>query len=170
MADPTTRLMTADPEPGDAYSLEDILANAPNAGALDGSEPAYVLQGGRLKKTTATLIAALNAASQSVQNNITAFAGGGSSSAVVLTANICRISVVASSGDSVKLRAPTSGDKIVIINDGANQANVYSMSGTVDGLSNSGISLNAGYRVQLWCAADGDWSAVAPQNLWNDVS
>lgn len=58
-------------------------------------------------------------------NNITAHAGGGQAGGVHLTAQINRITVAASPGDSVVLPPATPGQEIIIINNGANPIQVY---------------------------------------------
>lgn len=63
----------------------------------------------------------------SVEDKITAKAGGTQAAAYKLTADISRVSVCANAGDSVSL-PPTSqwvGGKKVVINDGAANLNVY---------------------------------------------
>jgi hypothetical protein len=62
---------------------------------------------------------------RSVQSGITAFAGGGQASAVVITEDIAEISVCATAGDSVKLPTASAGLSIFITNHGVMAADVF---------------------------------------------
>jgi hypothetical protein len=66
---------------------------------------------------------------RSVQSGITAFAGGGQASAVVITGDIAEISVCATAGDSVKLPAASAGLSIFITNHGAAATDVFPNTG-----------------------------------------
>lgn len=59
------------------------------------------------------------------QDNVTAKAGGGASSATQLTAQTSRVTVVATSGDSIKLPASAPGLELLVINHGANAMQVF---------------------------------------------
>jgi hypothetical protein len=57
VADPKTRLEEADPEPGDADSLETILGNAPAADSVDPGDKLYVMGGdGTLRSCTVSQV------------------------------------------------------------------------------------------------------------------
>lgn len=62
---------------------------------------------------------------KSSQVGVTAYAGGGQGSAVAITKDIVEISVCASGGDSVKLPAAAAGLQILVINHGAEAADVF---------------------------------------------
>src|ERR1700692_3330429 len=62
---------------------------------------------------------------ESFQDGITAHAGGTQALAVPLTAHTCRISTVATAGDSVKLPPSAPGLELVIINHGAQAMQVF---------------------------------------------
>lgn len=92
-------------------------------------------------------------------NAITAFAGGGQSSAVALTTTLNRITVCATAGDSVKLPASTVGKTIRVINSGAAYANVFPLTGDViDTLAaNLAVSVPVGQEVTFSCEVAGTW-------------
>ena len=62
---------------------------------------------------------------KSDQVGITAHAGGGQGDAVVITKDIVEISICASGGDSVKLPVAAAGLQILVINHGAEAADVF---------------------------------------------
>lgn len=105
---------------------------------------------------------------QSVADSLTAHAGGGQTSALVLAAQINRITTVATAGDSVALPAfsgvndnnPSKiGARIIIINAGANPMQVFGQGAeTIDGVAAAtGVSQSPGSRVEYECTADGVW-------------
>lgn len=71
---------------------------------------------------------------ESAQNGITAFAGGGQGSATQLTTQTSRITTVATAGDSIKLPVAAPGLELMVINRGANSMQVFGAgTDTVDG-------------------------------------
>ena len=97
--------------------------------------------------------------------NITAFAGGGQTNAVLLTTEINEVDTAATTGDSVKLpisseRLGYTGIKRTIINEGANAIDVFPGTGNDIGAgTNVAVSLAAGanityvnYSAILWTA------------------
>lgn len=96
------------------------------------------------------------------QNAITAHSGGGQANAVQLSAQINRVTVVAVAADSVKLPSAKAGVWVVVINDGANSLNIFPATGEqIDALgANAAYALAAGKRVAMYCAVNGEWSAL----------
>lgn len=96
----------------------------------------------------------------SYTNSITAHAGGGQSSATLLTTNINRVTTVATAGDSVKLPPSAPGLSIVVLNAGANSMQVYgSGSDTINGVATAtGISQMAGSVYTYVCTLAGIWT------------
>lgn len=91
----------------------------------------------------------VNFLSGSVEDSITATAGGNQASAYQLSSMFNVITVCATNGDAVKL--PTSnhvGMEVTVINDGAANAQVYGKdSDTIDGVATAtGVTLSAGKR------------------------
>jgi hypothetical protein len=112
----------------------------------------------------------------SVQDSLTAHAGGGQGSATALPAQINRITTVATAGDSVILPAqgsfPTSGGEgpqtpggleVVVINAGANALAVFPGSGeTINGGSaNASVNVAAGGIATFYCPTPGAWQTGA---------
>ena len=96
----------------------------------------------------------------SVEDGITAFAGGGQTSAYQLTKAISRIATVASANDSVKLPASEVGMEVVVVNDAAsNAAKVYGKgTDTIDAVASAtGNALAAGKRATYTCYLAGKW-------------
>jgi hypothetical protein len=79
----------------------------------------------------------------SAQPNITAHAGGGQGSAVLLTAMNCFLSTVASAGDSVVLPPAQPGMQVTVINQTATSANVFPSSGQ----SINALAVNTAFAV-----------------------
>jgi hypothetical protein len=99
-------------------------------------------------------------------NAITAFAGGGQSSATALTSNINSITTCATAGDSVKLPTATAGSIVQVSNLGVAYADVFPASGDlIDALSaNTAIHLPAGGSLIFTCAVTGSWKALETNN------
>jgi hypothetical protein len=95
--------------------------------------------------------------------SVTAFAGGGQGSAVILGSTYNVLGTVATTGDSVKLPILfVSGDPATIIfikNDGANAADVFPGSGDDLGAGvDTAISLAAGESVSYFATAGSTWT------------
>jgi hypothetical protein len=94
------------------------------------------------------------------QNTITAFAGGGQGSATLLTGTHCRVSTVASAGDSVKLpAAPVHGREVWIINRGANSMDVFPNTGHSidDGAANTAVAQAVGKAALYKYLSTNNW-------------
>jgi hypothetical protein len=96
---------------------------------------------------------------ESAQDTITAFAGGGQASGTQLTAQTNRITTVATAGDSVKLPLSAAGLEIVVINAGANAVQVFgSTNATIDGVAfATGVSQMKGSMTIYTSATAGAW-------------
>lgn len=99
----------------------------------------------------------------STTNGITATAGGGQATAVVLSTVINRITVVATAADSVRLPAAVAGLQITIYNAAAaNAANVFPS--TTDAINaqaaSAAFSLAAGKNATFGSAVTGQWHAI----------
>lgn len=97
----------------------------------------------------------------SAATSITAHAAGGQAAAVLLTASINRVTVVATSGDSVKLPPGYAGDMVTVINTGVNPCQVYgSGTDTINGVATgTGVSQPINSADTYWCPAVGVWFA-----------
>src|SRR5688500_231683 len=88
---------------------------------------------------------------KSVTDGITAFAGGGQTSATQLTSAVNRLSTVATNADSVKLPPVSAADvgiEVEVINDGAATVQVFgSGTDTIDGVATAtGVALATATR------------------------
>lgn len=102
------------------------------------------------------------ASEYTVTNAITAYAGGGQTNGVALTARFNRIGTVATTGDSVKLPAAKAGASCFVFNKGANSADVFPASGDkVNALSaNAAYALAATKGAMFVCMVDGTWDTI----------
>ncbi len=94
---------------------------------------------------------------------LTAFAGGGQGSALLLPAIINRVTTVASAADSVKLPVSKPGMQITVINAAAaNSMNVFPQTGeSINALAaNTAFAVVANKTVNFYCAVAGTWHAV----------
>lgn len=100
----------------------------------------------------------------STQNAITALAGGGQANAIVVSAQINRVTTVATAADSVKLPPAVPGQwPIVVVNAAAaNSMNVFPSTGdAVNALSaNAAFAMAANKTAIFFCAVAGVWNAV----------
>ncbi len=99
----------------------------------------------------------------STANAITAYAGGGQTNAVALTATYNRITTVATAADSVKLPAAAAGSRVVIFNKAAaNAVAVFPATGdAINALSaNASYSLAVTKGVELVCMVAGTWDTI----------
>lgn len=97
---------------------------------------------------------------ESFQDKITATAGGGQGAAFQLTAQINRVSVVATTGDSVKLPPSVAGLTIAVLNSGANSLNIFPSTGdAINALAvNAAFALAAaGSTTYFICYTAGQW-------------
>jgi hypothetical protein len=100
----------------------------------------------------------------SVENGLTAHAGGGQANALQLsiTATSHRVSTVASGADSVKLPAAVPGLIQYVFNSGANAMQVFGQSTETinDVASGTGVSVPAAKGAMFVCIATGAWYMV----------
>ncbi len=92
-------------------------------------------------------------------DNITAHAGGGQGSATPMPGIINRITTVATLGDSVSLPPAVPGLDLMVINHGANDAQIYGAgTDTIDDIATAtGVSQMAGSVVIYSCTTAGRW-------------
>lgn len=93
----------------------------------------------------------------SSQDGITATAGGGQTNAFQLVTNISRVTVVASTNDSVKLPSAIPGSSVYVDNDSANILAVYPFGTDTIEDSTSAVSLAVGQDANFVCPAVGKW-------------
>lgn len=94
---------------------------------------------------------------ESAADNLTAYAGGGPSPTLQLTAETNRIAVVATPGDSVALPPSAPGLTIIIINHGANTLQVFGAGAdTIDDLT-TGVPHMVNSEVIYTCTTSGSW-------------
>ena len=100
---------------------------------------------------------------QSVVDNITAKAGGGQATAILLTAAMNRVTTVGSSADSVRLPPSVVGLDVVVINAAAsNSMNVYPATGeAINALSaNTAFAVAANKVCTFYCCTAGTWHTL----------
>lgn len=99
----------------------------------------------------------------STEDTITAHAGGGQSAARQLTSQYNRLTTVATAADSVKLPVSVPGMDVMIINDGANSAQVFgSGTDTIDAIATAtGVALAAASRCNYMCVTAGKWQSAS---------
>jgi len=94
---------------------------------------------------------------------ITAFAGGGQANATQLNKEYNKVTVVATTGDSVKLKAAKRGVRQIIVNaDTAEAMDVFPQSGdNYEGLAvNLAVSLTFGASMEAFCFVDNEWTLL----------
>jgi hypothetical protein len=96
-------------------------------------------------------------------DGLTAHAGGGQASALLLTASVNRLTTVATAADSVKLPPSAPNLAVVIINDGAHAAQVFgSGTDTIDGVATAtGVPLTNAKRAIYYCLTAGAWQSLS---------
>lgn len=94
-------------------------------------------------------------------NSITAFAGGGQTSATAMTSTINRVTTVATAADSVRLPAATAGRAVTVTNSAALSMQVFgATTDTINGVATAtGVPQPAGTTVRYVSPADGTWYA-----------
>lgn len=126
-----------------------------NTGSL--SSPTWTLIGGANEVTQGALYPAAD--------SITAHASGGQASAVQLGYGINRVSVCATSGDSVALPPAIAGAFVEVINDGVALCDVYTKASpgtdTIDGgADTAAAAVTNAKRTIFTCASAGKWSSL----------
>ena len=96
---------------------------------------------------------------ESSQDNITATAGGGQTNAFQINSQTARVTVVATSGDSVQLPSSAPGLEVLLINHTNNPIQVFGNgSDQIDDVaSNVGVSQMQNSFVLYSCATAGNW-------------
>jgi hypothetical protein len=124
---------------------------------IDGSDILALLSG----KTSFTGLSLVGLFGESASDSLTAHAGGGQASALVLTSELNRVSTVATSGDSVALPVSFAGLTIIVENAGANPMQVYGAgTDTINGVATAtGVSQMASSVVIYTCYTAGAWFA-----------
>ena len=113
--------------------------------------------------SVSTLLAVGGALTLSAANALTAHAGGGQASALALTANVNRVTTVATAADSVKLIPATVGAVQIVFNKAASNALQVFGAGTdtINGVATgTGVSLTAGKGALYACAVAGAWDQI----------
>ncbi len=99
-----------------------------------------------------------------ISNGLTAHAGGGQASATALVVGWNRLSTVATLGDSAQLPAAVAGSQVIVANDGAANADIYSQNGgtdTIDGVAGStAVVITAAHRSMFICLTTGAWISL----------
>lgn len=93
---------------------------------------------------------------------LTAHAGGGQGSAVLLKSGMNEVTVCATIGDSTILPASVAGADIYVANKGAASMNVFPATGEQINKAgaNTAFAVAAGKNVIFFCVAVGNWYAI----------
>ncbi len=98
---------------------------------------------------------------ESFMDNITAHAGGGQSSAYLVTTEISRVTTVATVGDSIQLPVAVQGLTLFVINHGANTVQIYGNNAagdTIDDIATgTGVGQMVGSLCFFTCTSTGKW-------------
>jgi hypothetical protein len=103
------------------------------------------------------------AVDNSAVSGLTAFAGGGQGSAVLLARTINRVTTVGTAADSVKLPPAKAGMTVIVINAAAaNAMNLFPATGEVINAlaANTAISVVANKTMMCVCAVAGVWNTL----------
>jgi hypothetical protein len=100
----------------------------------------------------------------SATNALTAFAGGGQTSAIALSGTVNRLTTVATAGDSAKLPTALAGMGIIVTNSAALGADIFPATGeAINGLgSNNALRLGANCQAFFVCTTNGTWNVQLP--------
>lgn len=127
-----------------------------NFGLLDGQRQQGIEQG----------------ANNTYKSTLIAFAGGGQANATQIppSAQLVRVSTVATGADSVKLPFALAGMAKLVVNDTANSMNLYAKNGnnrktgvpdTINSVAaGTAYAVAAGVSVLFFCPVDGEWFAL----------
>lgn len=139
--------------------LFDVMASA---GVMSSAVAAALNAAGGL--SSAQQDVALSIATNGLQNNLVARAGGGQANATLCCIGINVFTVVASPNDSAQLPAALPGRGAMVFNKGASTMSIYAKNGSTDLLhtnsSASGTSattLASGQTAQFGCPQPGQW-------------
>lgn len=97
---------------------------------------------------------------QAFVDGITAFAGGGQASAILLSRLLNRVSIVATAADSVKLPTAVAGLSLTVMNGAAvNSLNTFPSTGdAINALgANAAFAMAAGAIIIFYCFTNGQW-------------
>lgn len=96
---------------------------------------------------------------ESSQDTITAFAGGGQGSATLISTQTARVTTIASANDSIKLPASAPGLELLVMNHGANTLAVYGTSPDTidDNATATGVRQMVSSMCIYACASTGAW-------------
>jgi hypothetical protein len=146
-------LDTIDDNTTTTYS--DIIADGSLGAAVPTLNSAHSLQSidGRVKVSMPTIL--------SLESGITAFAGGGQTSATQLSNEVNIVGTVATIADSVKLPELSSaliGTRVLVCNDGANSMNVFPFLGQdASGGTNTAVAVAAAGRAEFIAKSATAW-------------
>jgi hypothetical protein len=98
---------------------------------------------------------------RTTQGPVTATAGGGQASALLINSSITRVGTVATAGDSVILPAAQAGREHIVINSAANSMNVFPpVGGSINALAvNTAYAVAGGKTCTFFVADNGVWYA-----------
>jgi len=99
----------------------------------------------------------------SVQNGLTAKAGGGQGGGPTIGSKIVRVTTVATAADSITLPAALAGNEITVINAAAaNAMNIFPATGEQINIlgANAALSLAVNKTITFYCAVAGQWNSI----------
>ena len=103
----------------------------------------------------------LNHVRKSARTNITAYAGGGQTNAVLLERDLNMVTVCATGGDSVKLPNAAWGRSIIIGNRGAASLNIFPASGSyINDVEDGSVAIASDATALAYCYTNLFWEVV----------
>ena len=137
---------------------------------IDWSEDTITVYGAAQVKASFLKLAA--SAPDSVTAGATAFAGGGQSSATLISRDITNVTTVATAGDSLKLPTAAAGLIYTVANNGANALALFPNTGdTINGGSaNASITIPVGAVVSFSAINATDWKTNAQRVFTAPIS
>lgn len=148
------------PDGGQATS-NFIISNS--AGSQTIATGSLIMSLGNLTMTAGNIIMTAGYVRSSAANALTAHAGGGQGSALLLAREVNRVTTVGTAGDSVKLPVSVAGMQVVVNNSAAaNAMDVFPNTGEqINALgANNALSVIADSTVLFVCAVAGQWNAI----------
>lgn len=135
--------------------------------AITGTDTSKQNMGETVDTLTANTIVLNGLFTESATNGITANATQTQAAATVMTAEVNRVTTVATAGNGVKLPASAAGLTVTVINSGANAMQVYGLgSDTINGAAAAtGVSQAANSVVIYTSAVAGLWQSDAASTL-----
>lgn len=136
--------------------------NETDYGAIGSADFVSVIDSATNQRGVTTVGEMLAGGSSTVEDSITAFAGGGQGDAYQLASQFNEVATVATIADSVKLPASVAGMSVFIVNNAANSMQVFGAgTDTINGVATAtGVAQAGGKSAIYFCPEAGTWFRV----------